>query len=107
VEAQKDDPGSLLSWYRALLALRKGEAALMRGSFRPAYSDPRVLAYYREEGGEKIFVALTFSGRQCSIGAEGASRWQVLLGTHRAAGWEIDDGRVDLVPYEVAVLKRV
>ena len=107
VEAQKDDPGSLLSWYRSLVALRKGEPALMRGSFRMAYTDPDVLAYYREEGGDKIFAVLNFSGRQCSIGAEGASRWRVLLGTHRASGWEMDDGRVDLVPYEAVVLKRV
>ncbi|HQL83868.1 MAG TPA: alpha-glucosidase, partial [Spirochaetota bacterium] len=43
VAAQTDDPGSLLAWYRDLLALRKKQAALARGSYRPAYSEPDVL----------------------------------------------------------------
>jgi hypothetical protein len=66
-----------------------------------------VLAFYREAEGEKVFVALNFSGKQRSIGSEGTSRWQVLLGTHRAAGWPIDAGRIDLVPYEAVVLERI
>lgn len=107
VAVQKDDAGSLLAWYRDLLALRKRHVALTHGSYRPAYSEPDVLAFYREEGGDKAFVALNFSGKQRSIGSEGTSRWEVLLGTHRAAGWPLDAGRIDLVPYEAVILKRI
>jgi alpha-glucosidase len=47
VEAQRDDPGSLLSLYRRLLALRRTEPDLVSGAYRTLSTDDGVLAFAR------------------------------------------------------------
>ena len=58
VAAQACDPASMLSLYRALLALRRTRPALAVGSFRLVAGREDVLAYEREIGGERLLVAL-------------------------------------------------
>jgi alpha-glucosidase len=50
VEAQERDPGSMLSLYRAALALRRAHPALGDGAFAWLPSDPGVLAFSRGAG---------------------------------------------------------
>jgi alpha-glucosidase len=50
VEAQEADPDSMLSLYRAALALRRGTPALGNGSFGWIESEPGVLAFDRGPG---------------------------------------------------------
>jgi alpha-glucosidase len=47
VEAERDDPRSMLTLYRSLIGLRRGEAALEVGRFEPVEADGDVLAYTR------------------------------------------------------------
>ena len=49
VEAQRDDPGSVLHLYRRLLALRRSAPDLQTGGWRPVEAPPGVLAYQRGE----------------------------------------------------------
>ncbi|HEX6631747.1 MAG TPA: alpha-amylase family glycosyl hydrolase [Gemmatimonadaceae bacterium] len=58
VEAERDDPYSFLTLYRALLALRRAEPALSIGSFAPVPGPSRVVAYVREHAGRRFLVAL-------------------------------------------------
>jgi alpha-glucosidase len=51
VEAERDDPQSMLTLYRALMALRRGEAALEVGGFSSIDTDGDVLAYRRHARG--------------------------------------------------------
>jgi glycosidase len=58
IAAQVADPRSMLSLYRALLALRRGSPSLEIGAFALVESAPDVLAYERREGSERLLIAL-------------------------------------------------
>jgi glycosidase len=59
VAAQRGDPGSLLSRYRALVRARKASPALLRGDLAVVAvpGAPGVLAYVRRAGAETVVVA--------------------------------------------------
>ena len=61
VAAQADEPGSMLSLYRDLLALRRRTPALSIGGYAPAEGDTDVLAFERTHGDERLLVALNLS----------------------------------------------
>jgi alpha-glucosidase len=63
VETQKDDPRSMLTLYRRLLALRRAEPALSVGSFLPVPAPEEWIAYVRESGGRRLLVALNLGHR--------------------------------------------
>jgi alpha-glucosidase len=63
VAAECDDPGSFLSLYRALLALRRAEPALSMGSYWERWADAQLLMYERTAGARRFLVALNFSDR--------------------------------------------
>ena len=58
VEAQSGDAGSMLSLYRALVALRRSEAALSIGSYEPVSADGDLLVFQRVSAGDRFAVAL-------------------------------------------------
>ena len=64
VAAQRGDPNSIFSLYRRLIWYRRGSAALLDGSYRSlGAGGPRgVYAYLREAPGERLLVALNFTG---------------------------------------------
>jgi alpha-glucosidase len=79
VEAERSDPGSMLSLYRQLIALRRGSAALVSGAKRLVESPDEVLAYERSEGRERLLVALNFAAEPRSLrGVTG----RLILSTH-------------------------
>jgi alpha-glucosidase len=61
VAAQRRDPGSLLTLYRDLLALRRAYPALHAGAFRRLPAPGDVFAYERSHAGERAVVALSFA----------------------------------------------
>jgi alpha-glucosidase len=61
VALQRLAPGSLLSLYRRLLALRRSEAALSIGAWLPVDAEGAVLAYLRTHGSERFLVALNLA----------------------------------------------
>ena len=106
VEVQGREPGSLLSWYRKLLALRRGETALRRGELHFLEAGRDVLAYERwtEHDGKHLFVYLNFASgpRRIAVGKE----FGVMLGSARAAGKIIVAGESMLGPCEVLIGSR-
>lgn len=70
VDAQMEDPDSLLACYRRLIALRRKHPPLHSGTMRLLPAPPSVLAYERTwaaasaEEKERILVLLNFSGRR-------------------------------------------
>lgn len=83
IAAQRGDPGSVLSFYRSLLALRRGTPALLEGSFEPIDArSSRALVYLRRTEGQKALVALNFTSTPVSVvlPRELAARpWRVAL----------------------------
>jgi alpha-glucosidase len=107
VERQSAEPGSVLAWYRGVLALRRATPALQRGT--QALLDPRdanVLAYTRELEGESVLVALNFGSTEATIEvpAPRAGRsWRSALSTHRRPDVDPLAGAVTLRPFEALV----
>ena len=103
VEAQQRDPESMLSLYRALLALRRASPALSLGSFLPLDPAPNVLGYLRTHAERCNAVLLNLSPSPQRLALPGAvERAKIVLSTH--------PGRVDerfgtrLLPDEAVVL---
>ena len=65
VETQRDDPASILSLYKRLISLRRGEAALEVGRFEPYEAEGDLLAYIRRARvGESDFLVALNLGPQ-------------------------------------------
>jgi alpha-glucosidase len=89
VERQQADPHSLLSLYRALLALRRAEPALAIGAYTPLEVAPPLLGYLRTHGDRRFGVLLNTSARELRAAVPAALRSQtIVLSTHagRAGG---------------------
>jgi alpha-glucosidase len=64
VQAQKEDPYSILLFYRRLIQLRQSEPALMLGNYAPVYADRQVIAYKRSaENSPQFLIVLNLSHR--------------------------------------------
>jgi oligo-1,6-glucosidase/alpha-glucosidase len=62
VAAEQQDPASMLNLTRALLRLRRQEAALAVGDYVAVASDGNLLAYERRHGSSRLLVALNLGG---------------------------------------------
>ncbi len=85
VEAQRDDPASMLSLVRRLISLRRTTPALCSGSYEPAAGVPEgCFAFSRHLNEQEVFVALNFSAAEAEMPLPGAADdrpWRVLLST--------------------------
>lgn len=103
VEAEEQDPGSILNFYRKCLALRKSSETLIWGKYREYFPlSSRIYMYERSYEGERILVICSFSKNEERFrfpkGYNGPG--ELLLDNYDGAGQE----KV-LRPYEVRVLK--
>ncbi|WP_054939731.1 glycoside hydrolase family 13 protein [Paenibacillus ihuae] len=103
VEAQEDDPASILNYYRLLVQLRKRHDVIVYGDFTPLLEDhPAIYAYQRTLCGEKLFVVANFTAEEQKLTAVKAPENAKLL----LANYEKADGEPDelvLRPYEARV----
>ncbi|RCS25934.1 DUF3459 domain-containing protein [Phyllobacterium salinisoli] len=74
VEAERDDPASMLSLYRRLLALRGESDALTIGSYTTVHASGDVLAYMREMGDERYLIVLNLGAAPAEITLPGPGR---------------------------------
>jgi len=82
VEAQRDDPGSMLTLHRRLIALRRAEPALAIGDYWPVHAGGDVLAYRRTHGGRDLLVALNLGSSHARLALPpGLGPFRVLLAT--------------------------
>jgi alpha-glucosidase len=81
VAAQQRDPGSMLSLYRRLIALRREIPALNCGDYRPVPSGGYLLLFLREGGGRRLLMALNFSSDRAVFHSREKWRGTVLLST--------------------------
>jgi alpha-glucosidase len=106
VEVQRGDPGSILSTYRRLLALRAATPALQLGTLRLHEEGAGdIVAYSREIPGQRILVLLNL-GREGSewhlSAAANEPGWRILLDTAIAGG-----GTLSLRPDQAFVLEEI
>ncbi len=88
VAAQREDPNSLLNFYRELIALRSNSPALLEGRFILLNEGKHnVLAYERGAGDERVIVVLNFADRSRHTSFPVPEHnLSVLFGTHRRRG---------------------
>lgn len=76
VASQQQDPHSLLNFYRQLIALRRGNASLMDGSYqrvdarlagKKQLPQETVLSFIRELNGEQVLVAINYANKPAAL----------------------------------------
>ena len=102
--AQTDNPASMLSLYRALIALRRTTPELTLGDYRSLEASCDLLAYTRGHKGGRVLIVLNFGRVPASFDA---SRWpgQVLLSTFMDRRGEPVAGTVALRASEGLVVR--
>jgi alpha-glucosidase len=90
VQTERDDPDSVLAFYRKLVWLRKKSPALHSGSFRPLLAHPdRAMVYLREAGKQAMLVGLNFFERPAAVTLDESLApgvWKKILTSGGAAG---------------------
>jgi len=98
VEQQRDDPGSMLSLCRTLLALRRARPSLSIGSYAALDAGPRVLGYWRTHGASRDAVLLNLGSQAEVLSLRELDGARVLVSTHTGphsrAGAAFFDGRL-------------
>lgn len=82
VAAQADDPHSMLTLYRRLLALRRATPALATGAIHDVRAEGDVLTYVRSDGTDRYRIVLNLGHQPAAIAFEPGT---VLLSTHDTA----------------------
>lgn len=98
VKRQEDDPGSVLSYYRQLIAFRNGSRVLQEGDFTELYRKNGVYAYRRACDGEALTIVISLAQGERKNPASG----EVVCSNY---GRETAPAR--LAPYEALVLREV
>ena len=80
VAAQRTEPTSFLSLYRALIDLRRREPSLVFGRYEGVHAPGSVLAYLRQLEQRRLFVALNFESEPATVPIPAGSG-RILLST--------------------------
>jgi alpha-glucosidase len=105
VEAERDDPQSMLSLHRRLLALRRAAPALNQGSMRVLGVEGEAFAYVREAEGRRFIIAVNFAGEPQKFTGVEAAGGTVVLSTSPGREGQPVSGAVDLGPDEAVVVE--
>ena len=89
--------GSILSLYRALIALRKKMPQLVTGDYEPVTAQGDLLLYRRKSEGKTVIVALNLGAEPVSVTSSsiGFGR-EILLSTFLDRAGEAVGGTLDL-----------
>ena len=98
VKRQEDDPGSVLAYYRKLIAFKNGSRVLQEGDFTELYRKNGVYAYRRACDGEVLTVVISLAEGERKNPASG----EVVCSNY---GRETAPAR--LAPYEALILREV
>ncbi len=103
VEAQRDDPTSMLALHRRLLAVRRASPALHAGSIELLDAPAGVVAFDRRHGGEQVRVLLNLTGEPAIVTLDGS--WTSLVGTRPGREGTYEHDAVTLAGDEGLVLR--
>lgn len=102
VEAERNDPHSMLALYRTLLQLRDSAALQSGGYAEWQGSNDKLFGYTRHNGHEELFVVLNMSEevQQCETAMSG----EMMFSTH--ASVEVDGESILLQPHQGVIIRR-
>ncbi len=108
--AQVDDPDSVFSHYRALIALRRTEPLVVEGAFRMlAPEHPRLYAFTRTSGERGLLVLANWSSDPLDVPDDVCAGWErarLVLGSLPGRAPSLEPTPVSLRPWEAIVLLR-
>jgi alpha-glucosidase len=107
VAQQEADPDSVLNYHRRLIALRKGEPALVHGRYELLMeTDPQIYAYTRTLGDERVVVIANLSAKDAEFHEAGLELRNagLLLANHEVAP-HADADRITLRPFEARIYR--
>jgi alpha-glucosidase len=81
VQAQREDPASLLSFYRRAIWYRRTSPALTEGTYRSLAAPSDVFLYVREHPRQRLLVALNFAAEPRTVDLPAAARGAIALAT--------------------------
>jgi alpha-glucosidase len=103
VEAERQDEGSTLTFYRQMIALRRDHPELLEGRFHSLEAGEKVFAYTREHANGRFFVALNFTGDSQTVNlGSGYGEIEISAGMDRQG--RLDLGAVTLRAHEGILL---
>lgn len=106
VEAQRDDPDSMLSLCHRLIELRRGSPALEVGGFAPVAAQGDVLAYLRVGPEERFLVMLNLGDRHHRVDrGSDARHGRVAVATRRRLEGREVGQHFELGPNEGVVVR--
>ena len=110
VAHQLDDPRSFLNFFRALIAYRKASSALSVGTYRSvqlesAKARESCLVYERESKGERLLVALNFTGQEQNVDLPFSGAGKIILSTTMAREGKVDLATFTLKPNEGCIIE--
>ena len=105
IEVEKDDPDSVLAFYKKLIQLRKSMPVISEGSIHFLTEEPEaVLGYERSYEGKKLLVLCNLKEEPVEMKLpKGWKEKKVLLGNYEET--QVSDEKVELRAYEVVVLE--
>lgn len=99
-ESEAADKDSILSFYKALICLRKENPVIAEGEIKFRHQEnPDVLAYKRTRGDEELLVLCNFRDREVAVEELSQEGYHKVLGNYK-------DCARSLRPYEAVVLGR-
>ena len=104
VATLREDPRSILTLHRRLLALRRARPALATGGIEGVAAEGDVLSYTRTGEGGPCTVALNLGPRPARVTDLGVPGGRVLLTTHLDREGEATDGPVAVRPDEGVIV---
>ena len=84
VAAEQADPQSLLSFYKAMLALRRAMPSIAAGSYANVTADGSVLAFERRLGSERSLVLINYGTAAATASVAGLPAGATLANAHPA-----------------------
>ena len=110
VAGQLNDPRSMLSFFRKLLAYRKASPALQWGSYRSldagsAEAQANCFLYERQAGDQRLLVALNFSGEEQKLSLPGMGSGRIILSTDLDREGEVSLADLRLRPNEGCIIE--
>jgi oligo-1,6-glucosidase len=107
VQQQLSDETSILSFYKAVIKLRKEHLSLVYGSFVELYNEhPSIYSYIRELEGERILVVTNFFTEEATFSLPEDIKYDkanLMLGNYPTE--ETDLSNILLSPYEARIYK--
>jgi hypothetical protein len=85
-QLQAQDPRSILSFYKAMLALRNTRPSIARGSFEHSFADGLVLGFQRQLERERTVVLINYGAGLASVRVPDLPPGQALRSAYPAGG---------------------